>query len=277
MNIIVASTCSPTNVALINQLSQLTPVRHVFRVTWSSERQARTRWAELALSPVAKITGRIRRKYFERVHDSIEIEAARRLGASPGDEIRVPVTSIDCSLINSQVFAATLQELSPDILITSACPILKPLIFDIPRLGTINIHRGIAPAYRGERTVFWPLYYRDYEHIGVTLHLIDRGIDTGPILGYGFPELAADDTEATIVAKCMEIAVEMIKATIAQAESERLIGYPSMSTRRCFYRNDQRILKEWNYRLGRALGLRTIPARSRRIEMPPGQQIIMSA
>lgn len=242
-----------------------------------ASRQAKLQWAKLKRSPATKIMRRIRQKFFERVHDLIEIEAARLLDVSEGESLQVPTTTIDCTLVNSPVFASTLRELSPDILIMSACPILKALIFDVPRLGTINVHRGIAPTYRGERTIFWPLYFREYEHIGVTLHLIDRGIDTGPILGYGFPELTSHDNEATIVAKCIEIAADMVTETVTKAGGEKLVGYPSMSTRRCFCQNDQRILKEWNYRVGRALGLRTIPARSRRVEMPPGRQIMMSA
>jgi hypothetical protein len=75
----------------------------------------------------------------------------------------------------------------------------------------------------------------------------------------------------------MEIAADMVSETVNNAGGEKLVGCPSISTRRCFCRNDQHILKEWNYRVGRALGWRTIPARSRRVEMPPGRQIMMSA
>lgn len=58
--------------------------------------------------------------------------------------------------------------------------ILKPQAFDAPRLGVVNAHPGILPKYRGCTAVEWSLYNGD--PVGVTAHVIDEGIDTGPIL-----------------------------------------------------------------------------------------------
>ena len=48
-------------------------------------------------------------------------------------------------------------------------------------LGILNCHMGILPKYRGMDCTYWCSLNRDYENIGFTLHLIDTGVDTGPI------------------------------------------------------------------------------------------------
>jgi methionyl-tRNA formyltransferase len=59
--------------------------------------------------------------------------------------------------------------------------ILKECVFRIPRLGSINIHQGLAPYYRGGPPVFWELYNGERE-IGVTAHFVDSKVDAGEII-----------------------------------------------------------------------------------------------
>jgi folate-dependent phosphoribosylglycinamide formyltransferase PurN len=59
--------------------------------------------------------------------------------------------------------------------------ILKECVFRIPRLGSINIHQGLAPYYRGGPPVFWELFNGERE-IGVTVHFVESKVDTGEII-----------------------------------------------------------------------------------------------
>jgi len=59
--------------------------------------------------------------------------------------------------------------------------ILKESVFKIPRLGSINIHQGRAPYYRGGPPVFWELY-NDEPEVGITVHFVEPAVDTGKIL-----------------------------------------------------------------------------------------------
>jgi folate-dependent phosphoribosylglycinamide formyltransferase PurN len=59
--------------------------------------------------------------------------------------------------------------------------ILKECVFRIPRLGSINIHQGLAPYYRGGPPVFWELYNGERE-IGMTVHFVESKVDTGDII-----------------------------------------------------------------------------------------------
>jgi methionyl-tRNA formyltransferase len=59
--------------------------------------------------------------------------------------------------------------------------ILRESVFKVPRLGSINLHQGLAPYYRGCPAIFWELYNGERE-IGITVHFVEPKVDTGDIL-----------------------------------------------------------------------------------------------
>lgn len=61
----------------------------------------------------------------------------------------------------------------------------------------INIHLGINPRYRGGNGAYWALLQNDPEHCGVTVHLIDPGIDTGDVLARGVIQPMQSDSFVT--------------------------------------------------------------------------------
>jgi len=235
---------------------------------WTDCGQGSSRWSKVARAPIRAVQKGVRRRFYNRYLASIESQAVHYLtGKGTEPSCNVSFSSVEHLKINTEEFARSLRALEPDILLVSACPLLKPEIFEIPRLGTINVHRGIAPTYRGERTIFWPLYYQDFEHIGITLHLIDRGIDTGPVLAFGFPELRPDDTEATILAKSVVLAADLMGELLRDAKSGQLHGVRQAGEGRCFYGRDQRIWKDLSYLLLRVMRRRSMPSRSSRVEL----------
>lgn len=79
--------------------------------------------------------------------------------------------------------AASLLEFRPDIVISVRFSLIFPqcVIDAVPR-GIINVHPGALPGYRGLFAPFWQVL-RGEPELGCTVHLVDRGIDTGAILG----------------------------------------------------------------------------------------------
>lgn len=73
------------------------------------------------------------------------------------------------------------REFSPDLGLSLAAPILKPVLFAIPKLGTINLHKGKLPYYRGMPPAFWELFNGEKE-VGCSVHKVLEGLDTGPLL-----------------------------------------------------------------------------------------------
>ena len=92
---------------------------------------------------------------------------------------------------NSDEARAFLTEIAPDVVIARCKVILKPAIFEQPRVGTFVLHPGICPEYRNAHGCFWALVNRDLERVGMTLLRADAGVDTGPVYlqaGYAFDE-----------------------------------------------------------------------------------------
>ncbi len=70
----------------------------------------------------------------------------------------------------------------PDVVAVACFPWrLPPALLDLPPLGCLNVHPSLLPAGRGPEPVFWALR-RGERQIGVTVHRMDAGFDTGPIL-----------------------------------------------------------------------------------------------
>jgi folate-dependent phosphoribosylglycinamide formyltransferase PurN len=84
--------------------------------------------------------------------------------------------------LNEATVVTAISKLEPDLCVVMGTSIIKPRIIAIPKLGTINAHTSLLPEYRGSRSEFWQCYNQNYDHAGVTLHLIDKGVDTGSIL-----------------------------------------------------------------------------------------------
>jgi folate-dependent phosphoribosylglycinamide formyltransferase PurN len=71
---------------------------------------------------------------------------------------------------------------APDVCLLAGTGIIPPAVLEIPRWATLNAHPGVLPAYRGFDPEWWALWEGRFEDVGCTLHIVDRGVDTGPIL-----------------------------------------------------------------------------------------------
>ncbi len=78
----------------------------------------------------------------------------------------------------------------------------------------INLHLGLSPYYRGTATNFYPLLNEEPEYVGATIHLIDAGIDSGPILKHARPTIVADDGPHTIGCKAIAAGIEAMIAVL---------------------------------------------------------------
>jgi len=70
---------------------------------------------------------------------------------------------------------------APDLGVIYGAPILRPELFSIPRFGTLGIHHGRAPQYRGKKTTFWEMYNGE-RTAGVTIQRVNPGVDTGDVV-----------------------------------------------------------------------------------------------
>jgi hypothetical protein len=152
-----------------------------------------------------------------------------------------PVAQIASTAVNHATTLELLASLQPDVLLVAGAPLLKPGLFSIPRLGAINVHFGIAPRYRGEHTLFWPIYHRDLGNVGVTVHLIDEGIDSGLVLAHGFLDVSESEDEWMLEAKAARMAAELAVEVLRGGRWEPHWQPRRTAGDRVFFYNDRRI------------------------------------
>ena len=79
---------------------------------------------------------------------------------------------------------AQVRALQADLGLIYGSPILKPALFEIPAYGTLGIHHGKMPEYRGKKTTFWAMFNGEAS-AGVTIQKVNAGLDTGEIVQQG--------------------------------------------------------------------------------------------
>lgn len=78
-----------------------------------------------------------------------------------------------------------LEDLAPDLVLIFGGKILKGAWLTVPRLGALNMHYGFLPFYRSSASTQFAIYHDRFDRIGVSIHYIDAGVDTGPVVWRG--------------------------------------------------------------------------------------------
>ena len=83
--------------------------------------------------------------------------------------------------VNSKDFILKLKEFVPDVVINQSELLLKEEILAIPKIGFLNRHASLLPHFRGRLGSFWSHAQEPAEY-GVTIHFVDKEIDSGAII-----------------------------------------------------------------------------------------------
>ncbi len=121
--------------------------------------------------------------------------------------------------IRSEEGVAQLQALAPDVCVTAAFgQILSQKVLDIPRIGTVNVHASLLPAYRGPAPINWVIA-RGETMTGVTTMMTDRGIDTGDILLQRETPILPEETAGALTERLAEIGAALLIETLEKIEA----------------------------------------------------------
>ena len=136
------------------------------------------------------------------------------------------VRVLEPSSPNLNEFVEVMRRLSPDLLLAAGySQVLGEQILSIPRLVPVNFHASLLPAYRGKHPVFWAL--RNGERwAGLTVHVMDAGLDTGDILYQVRERTRAQDSVATLYDRIMVRSVELVGRLVKDAEEGTLVPRP---------------------------------------------------
>jgi peptidoglycan/xylan/chitin deacetylase (PgdA/CDA1 family) len=102
--------------------------------------------------------------------------------------------------LNGSLAARKLEDLDADLGIVIGTRVLRRSTFAVPRLGSVNLHKGAVPEYRGMPPGFWELYNGEVE-AGVTVHFVDDTLDTGDIVAESRIGILSLDTPDSLLTK----------------------------------------------------------------------------
>jgi methionyl-tRNA formyltransferase len=131
--------------------------------------------------------------------------------------------------ILDDAFLSEVERMAPDLVICAYYPgILPRRLIDIPPLGCINVHPGLLPEYRGTFPTPWCILNNETE-IGITIHTMDGGIDTGDILVQRTYPIGADETGHELYRRsmklCADLLIENFDALLRKEIQPRPQGY----------------------------------------------------
>lgn len=124
---------------------------------------------QVLLMPVLTITASRRLREIERKY-------GLNLNAIPESELKRVYS------VNSNECISLVRDVQPDIAVLSGTRILSGDTLDNLGCKVVNLHAGITPRYRGVHGAYWALAENNPDYCGVTLHFVDRGIDTGDVI-----------------------------------------------------------------------------------------------
>ncbi len=152
-----------------------------------------------------------------------------RLDASP-----IPSPLMRVASVNSEACVLRLCSLKPAVVVVNGTRIIKRTVLDTVRAPFINIHAGITPLYRGGHGAYWALAEGQPTLVGTTIHLIDPGIDTGPVLAQATFRVTREDSFATYPYLHLAAGLPHLAEVVARAlggDLNPLSSPPSLASR----------------------------------------------
>jgi methionyl-tRNA formyltransferase len=135
--------------------------------------------------------------------------------------------------VNSEDLRQLLRELNPDVIVVNGTRIIGRDTLRATKAPFINIHTGITPAYRGTHCGYWAVADGRPHLVGTTIHFIDEGIDTGPVIDQVTCDIEKTDSFVTYpylqLARGLPILLEAIQETFngTLSAGKRAPGSPS--------------------------------------------------
>ena len=125
--------------------------------------------------------------------------------------------------LKEESFLEELRKLNADMQIVVAFRMLPKVVWDMPRLGTFNLHASLLPQYRGAAPINWAIINGEKE-TGVTTFFLTEEIDTGNILLQREIPISDSDNAGSLHDKLMTLGAETVTDTVDFILTEKPIG-----------------------------------------------------
>ena len=131
--------------------------------------------------------------------------------------------------LKSPVFIAELRSLKADLQIVVAFRMLPEMVWNMPPMGTINVHGSLLPQYRGAAPINWAIINGE-KYTGVTTFKLKHEIDTGDILLQTKIEIGENETAGELHDKMKEVGAALLLKTIQDIANNNLTEIPQPQT-----------------------------------------------
>ena len=149
---------------------------------------------------------------------------------------------------NSQAFKNILINQNVDLVLVGTWKErLAKDIFNVPTIGTVNVHPSLLPKYRGPNPYMQTILHGETES-GVTLHLIDEGYDTGAILSQEKVPIASADTSKELREKSVRVARKLVREFITDLNDKMITPIKQSEKYATYFPNisgEERMLDFW--------------------------------
>ena len=126
------------------------------------------------------------------------------------------------------------RRINPDLGLVFGTRILKPVLFEIPKQGSINIHKRKVPDYRGGGAVgLWELL-DDQKQIGVTVHRVEAKVDVGGVIRSTLIPIEPLDDLESLALKADVVGADLIVATIRDFANGTVMETPQNGPSKLF-------------------------------------------
>jgi methionyl-tRNA formyltransferase len=137
--------------------------------------------------------------------------------------IKQQIKTLQPTNLKDSIFISELKALKADLQIVVAFRMLPEIIWDMPKLGTYNLHASLLPKYRGAAPINWAIINNEKE-TGVTTFKIKQAIDTGNILYREKINLNSDITAGELHDQLMKIGAELLLKTVVEINKNLIEG-----------------------------------------------------
>ena len=142
-----------------------------------------------------------------RHQDSLQPSPVKEYALSVGLPVLQPISLKDPQFIEQ------LRTLNPDLNIVVAFRMLPEVVWNLPRLGTFNLHASLLPKYRGAAPINWAIINGEAE-TGVTTFFLKHEIDTGHIIFQRRLPISETDDAGSIHDQLMDMGADLVVETV---------------------------------------------------------------
>ena len=132
---------------------------------------------------------------------------------------------INVKSVNSKSTIDLINTINANLIIVSGTRILSPKLIKASKARIINIHAGITPNYRGVHGAYWAIINKDNSNLGVTIHFIDDGVDTGEVISQAIIEVSSTDNFSTYPIIQLSKGINLLKSFLRNDKlNKKIIG-----------------------------------------------------